>query len=188
MTAETTKTTELTPFEDLISAREAARIFTRKEVHIRHLRPVVERLKLSGFFGIKIVADLLENMQSIEGEARMLVVNLAAFFLLSDVPKANETLVGGVAFLLNYSDTAVRERALATLLALGTRATMAQDFALGCIRNSDAQIRLGGARLLNSLGTVCSRNFAKQIKSAIERYPDDAEFCNYLQATINILQ
>lgn len=178
---------QITGYEDILTARESARIFTKRGAPAKAMLFVADKLQASGAIGIKTVTGLLGIFPEIEPAGRVIVLHIASAFLLASVVNPEITpdvpLMQGVAMLLNNINTDLRTRALKVLLALREKAAPVQDYALGCIRNADAQIRLGGAQLLRNLGTNCSRSIVKQIRQAVEKYPTDTEYCRLLQET-----
>ena len=180
----------LTPYKDILSAREAARIFSRANTPMQQMLLIAGQLEISGIIGHKIIAGMLETFHELVPDGRVVVLHTAAAFVLGEMKngvKVDDNLVKGLAALLNFHDAALRVRAHKVLIALGANAAAAQDYALGCIRNVDPQIRLSGAQLLYTIGRACNRSLVKPMRLAVEKYPNDTDFCRILNACIVIL-
>lgn len=178
------------PYTDTNAAMTASLPFSASDAVIGDLLPIAERLYRSGGTGMRVVIALTKNMPSVNPCARLLVIQLAARFLLAsqkhNVPPHPEILEG-LASLLNFPNLRVRTRAVKILIALGPQSAPAQGAALGCLRHADPQIRMGAALLLQAIGPACDRGNGRQMKAAIERFPRDVEFCRVLGKCISTL-
>ena len=178
------------PYPDTNAAMTAAAPFSASDVAIEDLMPIGERLCLSGNTGLRVVIGLAKSMPSVNPCARLLVLNLAARFLLALQKRAvppPEEFLQALASLLTFPNLKVRTRAAKILIALGQQAAPVQGAVLGCLRHADPQIRMNAALLLQALGPACDRSNARQMKTAIERFPRDVEFCRILGKCMNSL-
>ena len=178
------------PYPDTNAAMTAAQRFSASDAAIDALLPIGERLFRSCATGLRAAIALTKGMPSVNPCARLLVLQLAARFLLAGqkhgLPPPPE-LLEGLASLLNFPNVKVRTRAVKILIALGPQAAPIQGAALGCLRHADPQIRMNGALLLQALGPACDRGNGRQMKTAIERFPRDVEFCRVLGKCMNAL-
>lgn len=166
-------------------AKDAARVFTQQRAKPSLMNEVATCLKNSGCAGVIVTSSLMESFDNLNAYSQPLIIQLAKYFFESQYNSSS--LVAPTGVLLAHRAPDVREQATEFLCTLGPGAKAAEDIALGCLRNPNAEIRLNGAKVLHSLGVACSKSIPRQLRTTIQRYESDTELCKYLEATVKII-
>lgn len=172
-----------TPFSDTQSAREAIRIFSRPKTEAYEIEAIKSRLQISGIDMCQsITRALLDNFDNLIYDGQRVTFELTEYILAQSCDVAR--IIMPLSILVGNRDEDVRLRSTKLLCSIGSLAKPAEDIAMGCLRNSDASIRLSGAKILYAIGAGCSRSITRQLRSVAQRYATEREFCALLIGTV----
>lgn len=175
--------TQLLPYTDASSARDAVRCFSRPKTERDEILLVHSRLQLCPPDMVQnITKSLLDNFEHLLQDAQEV-----AFALVENVFRQSaeiSRLILPLALLVNCREEHIQNRAIDLICSVGPLAKPAEDLSMGCLRNSDPIIRMAGARILYAIGAACSRSITRQLRAVAQRYTTDREFCALLLATV----
>lgn len=160
--------------------REATRLLLQSSTPDQQKADIMDAIHALGQSAVPHLRVLLEGARSRPVEMQRDAVIFVERFSKAQI---NLTiLVKPLAGYLNTIDATMREVITEIISKMGEKAKPAEDFALGCLRNSNRDIVICGLRILDAIGRQCSTSITGRLQAAEKSFADDPDIMPLLKS------